>query len=120
MALLSKKNIAFAIIPNDDDGLTRDHRYNFSKPQVLNVKLSVADFEMKGDLEITCKPELKVILTSGTSTFMTLFDAVAVHSTHPDVNMRGSAIIINKSMMDYFGLCGNVALKSLKQAPIKV
>ena len=104
VAALPKNNIAFAIIPNENNGLTREHRYSFSKPQVAKVKLAVADFEIKGELELTCKPELNAILTTGTSTFISIFQGVAIHATAADISMRGEAILVNKTMVDYFGL----------------
>ena len=102
-AALTKENIAFAIIPNESDALTPEHRYSFSRAQTAQVKLSVADFEIKGELEITCKPELHAILTTGTNNFMSVFSSTATHSGHQDLQLQGSAILVNKSVINYFG-----------------
>ena len=103
-AALAKANIAFAIIPNEHDALTHDHRYHFSKAKTADVKLSVAGFEIQGELEITCKPELNAILTMGTNNFMSIFSGQAVHCSHRDLHLEGSAILVNKSAISYFGL----------------
>ncbi|MEM7033560.1 MAG: hypothetical protein AAF629_28685 [Chloroflexota bacterium] len=64
----------------------------------------MADFEISGELEITCKPELNAILTTGTNNFMSLFAATAVQVDDSGRCFQGAAILVNKSAISYMGL----------------
>lgn len=103
-ASLLKSQITFIVVPTEEDGLSKEHKYNAFSKSVENVFITLPSFEITGKLEIIGKFDLKAILAIGTTKFMPVFDGVARNSFYPDVQFAAPVLIVNKTSVALFSI----------------
>lgn len=103
-ASLLKSQITFIVVPTEEDGLSKEHKYNAFSKSVENVFVTLPSFEITGKLEIIGKFDLKAILAIGTTKFMPIFNGNAKNTFYPDVQFTAPVIIVNKTSVALFSV----------------
>jgi len=103
-ASLLKSQITFIVVPTEEDGLSKEHKYNAFSKSVENIFITLPSFEITGKLEIIGKFDLKAILAIGTTKFMPVFNGDAKNSFYPDVQFSAPVLIVNKASVALFSI----------------
>lgn len=108
VASLVKESINFIIVTSETEGISQKRRTNSFIGQVRkDIFLVTTPFEVEGKLEVFGKIDLKELLSTSITTFMTIFAASAVDITNPDTTFTGAALLINKTTIDFFSALQN-------------
>jgi len=103
-ASLLKSQITFIVVPTEEDGLSKEHKYNAFSKSIESVFITLPSFEITGKLEIIGKFDLKAILAIGTTKFMPVFNGTAKNSFYPDVQFTAPVVIVNKTSVALFSV----------------
>lgn len=104
-AILVKEELSLALTINEEAALRRDQQYgSYLGPQLKPVFLTLPFFDITGQLRIPGRFDPRVLLSSQTEQFITLFDVTTRTTSNPDITYEGSAGIINKSKISFMGI----------------
>ena len=104
LASLIKAHITFIVVGSESSAQSQEQQYKAFTRRTEDVFLSVSSFEIRGKLEIVGKFDLKAILATGTTTFMSIHGAQAVNAHHPDVTFAAPVILVNKKAVQFFSV----------------
>jgi hypothetical protein len=107
LASLIKAHITFIVIASESSAQSQEQQYKTFTRRAEDVFLTVSSFEIQGKLEIVGKFDLKAILATGTTTFMSIIGAQAVNANHPDVTFAAPIILVNKKAVEFFSVLGH-------------
>ncbi len=102
---LVKANLTFAIVPLQEDALSRKQTYgSYLGTFLQQVFLTVPSFEIVGYLRLSAKVDLRRVLTSETSQFIAVLDGRVRGSIRPDITFTGGGILVNKRHIGAFSI----------------
>lgn len=100
---LAKSNLTLAVVPQQDDALSKKHAYGSYYGAFLHkVFITVPAFEIAGYLRLSTKMDLRRVLTSGTDDFIAVLDGQVRASTQPDITFTGGGVLVNKQQIGAF------------------
>jgi hypothetical protein len=104
-SILYKCNITAVVVARREDGLPRELSYGtYLDAYMGRTFLTIPSFEVEGDLRLSSKLDLRMVLTSGTDDFVIVLDGRMKSAVRPDVTFSGGAILVNKDHIGAFCL----------------
>lgn len=100
---LVKANLTLAIVPHQEDVLSRKQTYgSYLGTYLQQIFLTMPGVEVVGYLRLSSKLDLRRVLTSGTDDFIAVLDGRVRCSLCPDVTFTGGGILVNKRHIGAF------------------
>ncbi|MBN1285292.1 MAG: hypothetical protein JXB47_07835 [Anaerolineae bacterium] len=104
-AQLRKDNLLMAVLRRVEDGLPRRQTYgNPAQGETLPVFLTLAGFEVRGQLSVEAANNLDRLLVLAPERFIPLAHATAAISSAPGMQFKGGIILVNRRYISI--LCG--------------
>jgi hypothetical protein len=96
-AILRKERIIAAVVPREEDGLSRKYTYgSYLGAHVQKAYLIVPAFEIQGYIRLSGKRDLRAMLASG-DRFLPVVDGEMKFSIRPDITFTGGVILVNRA-----------------------
>jgi len=102
-SILRKSNVIAVVVARQEDGLSREQTYgSYLGVYLRDVFITVPFFEIEGNLRLSGRADLRTVLTTGTSEFVSVLDGQMRSSVHPDVVFSGAVILVNRAHIGAF------------------
>ena len=102
-AILRKDRITAVFVASQEDSLPREHTYgSYLGTSLRRVFLTVPAFEIRGQLRLSSKLDLRTVLTTGTDDFVLILDGQMRSSLRRDLVFASGGILVNKSHIEAF------------------
>ena len=103
-AMLRKDGISFVIVPEDQSRPSGQRAYSYIGRARYAAFLALPFFEVKGELLIRGKLDLRHFLVKGLEHFFPLGEGTAQLALAPDITFEGEAFLVNKERTEVFGV----------------
>ena len=105
LSILRKHGISAAVVAAQEDGMPREHTYgSYAGTSLRKVFITIPSFEVRGDLYVAGRADLRTVLTTGTTEFILLFNGNMKSALDPDTMFTGGAILVNKGHIGSFSV----------------
>ncbi len=102
-SILRKSNIIAVVVARQEDGLSREQAYgSYLGVYLHDVFITVPFFEIQGGLRLSGRADLRTVLTTGASEFISILDGQMRSSVHPDIVFDGGIILVNRERIGAF------------------
>jgi hypothetical protein len=96
-AALRKENVTMVVLADKEDGLSKKQSYgSYFGTSLLNVFITVPQFEIRGFLQVVGKFDLHALLATGTDHFIPLLEGTTFASFKTEFQFDGGMILVNK------------------------
>jgi len=100
---LVKANLTFAVVPHQEDALSRKQAYGrYLGTFLQQIFLTVPGFEIVGYLRLSSKIDLRRVLTTEPNDFIAVLDGRVRVSLRPDITFTGGGILVNRRHIGAF------------------
>ena len=96
---LVKKEISFILLSSEEDSVSKERFYAHNRTK-LPIFTTVPSFEIHGHFEWLGEFDIKKVLMTDGSKFLTVLNGTAANSTFPQVAFQGPAILVNKAKVE--------------------
>ncbi len=103
-AMLRKDGISFAIVPQEQSRPSGQRAYSYIGRARYEVFLALPFFEIKGEMFMAGKLDLKHFLIKEIEQFFPIGEGAARLALAPDITFEGSAFLVNKERTEFFGV----------------
>jgi hypothetical protein len=102
---LAKVNLTIALVPLQDDVLSRKQAYgSYYGTYLHQVFLTVPSFEIAGYLRLSARVDMRRLLAMDAEGFISVLDGRVRASVRPDVVFTGGGVLVNKRQIGVFCL----------------
>jgi hypothetical protein len=96
-AALRKENVTMVVLADKEDGLSKKQSYgSYFGTSLLNVFITVPQFEIRGFLQVVGKFDLHALLATGTDHFIPVLEGTTFASFKTEFQFDGGMILVNK------------------------
>ena len=105
ISILRKQSISAVVVAGQEDGLPRERTYgSYGGTYLRHVFVTIPSFEIKGELHIAGRTDLRTVLTTGTADFVPILNGRMRSALDPDTVFTGGAILVNKTHIGSFSV----------------
>jgi hypothetical protein len=102
-SILRKQNITAVVVAQQDEGLPREQSYgSYLGTYLRKVFITIPFFEIRGDLRLSGRLDLRAVLATGTDRFVPILGGQMTSSAHSDIVFTGGAILVNRDHVGAF------------------